>query len=55
MDDRERKSTDMTTLQLSMTVEDKIWLQKMAAEERTTAAALVREWIAERREKTNGE
>lgn len=53
MDDRDRKVESMTTLQLSMRVEDKVWLQKKAAEEQTTAAALVRRWISEKRGKSN--
>lgn len=53
MGEKEKTPAGMTTLQLSMRVEDKVWLQKKAAEEQTTAAALVRGWIAEKREKTN--
>lgn len=38
-------------MQLSLSVVDKMWLQKKAAEEQTTVAAIIRGWIAEHREK----
>lgn len=40
---------ELTTLMLSITVDDKVWLMQRAAEERTTAAAILRGWIAEKR------
>lgn len=49
------RNSKRTTMQLSLSVVDKMWLQKKAAEEQTTVAAIIRGWIAEHREndKTN--
>ena len=49
MPDQDGRQQEMTTMMLSLTVEDKIWLQTTAAERQTTVAALIRSWIAEKR------
>lgn len=40
---------ELTTMMLSITVEDKVWLMQRAAQERTTVAAMIRGWIADKR------
>lgn len=40
---------ELTTMLLSVTLEDKLWLKMTAAENQTTVAAMIREWIAEKR------
>lgn len=53
---KEEKTVERTSMQLSLTIEDKIWLQRKAAEEQTTVAALVRKWVAreKKREEDRG-
>ena len=46
MDGEERRE-ERTVLSLSLTVEDKRALKKMAAERDMTIAAMIHEWIAE--------
>lgn len=46
MDGKERRE-ERTVLSLSLTVEDKKALKRLAAERDTTIAAIIHEWIAE--------
>ena len=50
--DRKRsgKDPDLTTLTLSISIEDKCTLKMIAAKRNDTVAGVVREWIAEHRD-----
>lgn len=43
-----KKSVDRTTLQLSLTVDEKKALKQLALDNETTVAGLVRSWLQEK-------